>query len=240
MKLLLVADLHYSLRQWDWLVAAAQHFDLVVIAGDLLDITSIVPLEAQIIVVRKYLQRLQPSAPLIVSSGNHDVIHHPGSSERDARWLTESRNPPLYTDGGSFEMEDIHFTILPWWESDAGKDAVEKMISEETIVAKGKRWIWIHHAPPCGSPISWDGHADMGEPALTSWINAYSPEMVLSGHIHQAPFYAKGSWIDRIGTTWVFNGGRQLGSIPTATVIDTSAHTAKWVSLEDAGEALLA
>ncbi|MFQ3224906.1 MAG: hypothetical protein ACI8Z5_001158, partial [Lentimonas sp.] len=43
---------------------SADRFDLVVVAGDRLDIASIVPLQAQIIVVRKYLQRLTPQVPI--------------------------------------------------------------------------------------------------------------------------------------------------------------------------------
>ena len=34
MRCLVVADLHYSLPQLDWLVAAAPQFDLVIFAGE--------------------------------------------------------------------------------------------------------------------------------------------------------------------------------------------------------------
>src|SRR5262249_25737437 len=42
MRGLLVSDLHYALRQFDWVQAAARRFDLVVVAGDSLDISSYV------------------------------------------------------------------------------------------------------------------------------------------------------------------------------------------------------
>ncbi|MGY4449370.1 putative phosphodiesterase [Bradyrhizobium sp. i1.3.1] len=35
MRCLVVADLHYSLPQLDWLVSAAPQFDLVIFAGDM-------------------------------------------------------------------------------------------------------------------------------------------------------------------------------------------------------------
>ena len=57
--------------------------------------------------------------------------------------------------------------------------------------------------------------------------------MVLSGHIHNAPFYKAGSWVDRIGTTWVFNVGRQPGPCPTFISLDLDAMTAVWNSFED-------
>ena len=55
----------------------------------------------------------------------------------------------------------------------------------------------------------------LGDPFLREWISRFEPDLVLSGHIHNAPFYPEGSWIDRIGKTWVFNPGRQPGPFPT-------------------------
>ena len=38
MKMLFVADLHYALKQFDWLVANAANYDSLIIGGDLLDL----------------------------------------------------------------------------------------------------------------------------------------------------------------------------------------------------------
>jgi hypothetical protein len=54
--------------------------------------------------------------------------------------------------------------------------------------------------------------------------------MVLSGHVHQSPFVKDGSWVDRIGTTWVFNTGQQFGAPPAHIIIDTEADEALWFS----------
>jgi Icc-related predicted phosphoesterase len=59
MRLLLVADLHYSLPQFDWVLDMAPDFDVVVMAGDHLDLGSIVDGRAQSVVVRKYFSRLR-------------------------------------------------------------------------------------------------------------------------------------------------------------------------------------
>jgi Icc-related predicted phosphoesterase len=67
---------------------------------------------------------------------------------------------------------------------------------------------------------------------LRESINRFGPDLVLSGHIHNAPFYQKGSWVDRIGKTWVFNVGRQPGPWPTYIVLDPDTMTAKWTSFE--------
>ena len=63
MRALVVADLHYSLPQFDWLLAAAPQFDLVIFAGDALDIGSFVDFRAQIVVVKKYLSLLAGRHP---------------------------------------------------------------------------------------------------------------------------------------------------------------------------------
>jgi predicted phosphodiesterase len=47
MRLLLVADLHYSLPQFDWVLDIASDFDVVVLAGDHLDLASLVDGRAQ-------------------------------------------------------------------------------------------------------------------------------------------------------------------------------------------------
>ena len=90
---------------------AADRFNLVVVAGDFLDLASIVPPEAQIIVVRKYLARLAAKGPLLVSSGNHDLLPSPkdGNIERAAAWLRQ--NPPagLSVDGDSFARGEFLF-----------------------------------------------------------------------------------------------------------------------------------
>ena len=73
LRCLVVADLHYALPQFDWLLKAAPGYDIVVLAGDALDIGSSVDFRAQIVVVRKYLQRIAGVTQLVVCSGNHDL-----------------------------------------------------------------------------------------------------------------------------------------------------------------------
>ena len=68
---------------------------------------------------------------------------------------------------------------------------------------------------------------DVLEELVTAGVN-----IVLSGHIHNAPFYPDGSWIDRLGRTWVFNPGRQIGPNPAFIIIDLEQMSAEWSSLE--------
>jgi hypothetical protein len=58
--------------------------------------------------------------------------------------------------------------------------------------------------------------------------------MVISGHVHQSPFIADGSWFDRLGDTWVFNTGLQPGRPPAYIVLDFEEARAYWLSADDA------
>lgn len=233
-KILVVADLHYTLKQWDWVRTAAVRFDRVIIAGDLLDIGRIVPLEAQIVVVRKYLGRIAATTPLLICSGNHDILESPGRGEHDAAWLQDERRKNLRVDGDRAEDGDLVFSVLPWWDGPEARTAIERQLARDQ--PRSRRWIWIYHAPPAGSPVAWDGRRDFGDRYLPDWIGRYQPWLVLGGHIHNAPFVKGGAWTDLLGTTRVLNPGKQPGPAPTAIVIDTSENTARWASIEGEDE----
>jgi len=54
--------------------------------------------------------------------------------------------------------------------------------------------------------------------------------------VHEPPFKHDGAWADRIGDTWVFNPGRQIGPIPAHIEIDLGEMRAQWWSLAGAEE----
>jgi hypothetical protein len=49
--------------------------------------------------------------------------------------------------------------------------------------------------------------------------------------VHESPFKPEGNWVDRIGATWVFNAGRQMGPVPAHLDIDLGEGWATWSSL---------
>jgi Icc-related predicted phosphoesterase len=228
MKLLFVADLHYSLKQFDWLAAHAAECDLLIIGGDLLDLAGALDLEVQTVVVEKYLHRLRGQVRVLVSSGNHDGDHRDAAGESRARWLTELKGERLHVDGESVDVAGVRFTVCPWWDGPISQAEVERQL-ECAQPAEGVPWIWVYHAPPEG-PLSWTGKGFVGDAVLSGWIERFGPRMVLCGHIHNAPFYEQGAWSDRIGRTWVFNPGRQPGGAPTALRIDLERWEAEWSS----------
>ena len=229
MRLLLVADLHYSLPQFDWVLDIASDFDVVVMAGDHLDLASLVDGRAQSIVVRKYFDRLRAKTKLVVCSGNHDLDTKNQQGEKIAKWLSGLQHEGVLADGESVLLGDTLITACPWWDGAIVKAGIGAQLAE-AAAKRGRRWIWIHHAPPAKSPTSWGGDRYFGDVELLEWIEQYRPDMVFSGHVHQSPFVKDGSWVDRIGQTWVFNAGQQFGAPPTHIIIDTDIGEALWSS----------
>ena len=230
MRILLVSDLHYTLPQLDWVVRAAPRFDLVVLAGDSLDISSIVPLEAQSAVILRYLALLQAAAPVLIASGNHDLTGPDERGEQCALWLAAARAAGVPTDGDSWACGDTLVTVCPWWDGPLGRAALQSQL-EADAARRPARWLWVYHWPPLGSPTCWTGKRHYGDAELGGWIARYAPDIVLTGHVHEPPFKPAGAWADRIGSTWVFNAGRQIGPAPAHIEIDLDGDSATWRSM---------
>ena len=202
----------------------------MVIAGDHLDISGQLAGNVQILVILKYLRRLAARTRVIASSGNHDLDRRDPDGEKVASWMAKVSRLGIPTDGDTVEIGDALVTICPWWDGPRMKAAVQAQLERDAARPK-RSWIWIYHAPPEGSATSWSGQRFYGDTELVTWIETYQPDMVMCGHIHEAPFKRGGSWVDRIGATWVFNCGQQIGPTPTHIVIDTEAREAAWFSL---------
>ena len=230
MRILLVSDLHYTLPQLDWVVRAAPRYDLVVLAGDSLDISSAVALDAQSVVILRYLALLQAATKLAVCSGNHDLTGPDARGEQCALWLAEARAAGVPTDGDSYQIGDTRVTICPWWDGPLGRDTVQTQLAADAA-RRPARWIWVYHWPPLGSPTCWTGRRHYGDTELGAWIGRFRPDAVLTGHVHEPPFKPQGAWADRIGDSWVFNAGRQIGPVPAHIEIDLGAGSAAWNSM---------
>lgn len=228
-SILHVADLHYALRQLDWVVDAAERFDLVVLAGDQLNLAAPVDLAAQVPVVLEYLTLLQARTRVVVSSGNHDLTGPDANGEQAALWLDEVRAAGIPTDRDTITVGDTRVTVCPWWDGPLGRDAVDAQLALDAV-DRPARWIWVYHWPPVGSPTCWTGKRHYGDDELGGWIDTYRPDLVLTGHVHQPPFRPDGAWADRIGSTWVLNPGQQLGPVPVRIEIDLDDGEAWWVS----------
>jgi len=229
MKCLIVSDIHYALKQYDWVTQISEKFDLVIIAGDLLDLASIVDRDVQAVVALKYFSRIEQKTRLMVSSGNHDTKETFEDGEQTALWLQGGRSKATAVDGDSVVIDDMLITVCPWWDGEQGKEKVRQLIEADSKKDK-KSWVWVYHSPPNEAPVSWTGQAHFGDDQLNEWIRQYRPHMVFCGHVHQSPFRNGGNWIHVEGGTFTFNAGKQLGPIPAFLVWDTDSNQVTWVS----------
>ena len=201
MRILAVSDLHYRLKHYDWLVEAAESVDVVAVAGDLADVASHVPLEVQVVVLE---QLPREGSPRRLSSwprpGTTTSTGRACTASRWPRWLRKPRADGLHTDGVSVDLGDTRFTVCPWWDGPRSRDAVEAQL-EAAAADRPARWVWLYHAPPAGTVLCRDGRREFPDHDLAGWIAQHQPDLVLCGHIHQAPWVDGGSWHDRLGST---------------------------------------
>ena len=145
--------------------------------------------------------------PVLCASGNHDLDGRDEHGEKTAGWLARARHDGVHVDGDSVLLGDVLFTICPWWDGPLGRAALGERLAGEAPRPR-RRWAWVYHAPPTHSPLSWDGRREYGDPALAGWVEQLEPDLVLAGHIHQAPFVPGGGWSQRLGSAWLFNAGQ--------------------------------
>lgn len=229
MRILAVSDLHFGLAQFDWVVQQAERYDLVIIAGDLLDLAGHLDLDSQITIVVKYLRSISARTRLLVCSGNHDGDEKNEAQEFIARWLQRVRAAGLTVDGGGTDLDGLRLSVCPWWDGPASRGAMQQFLRSERPVP-ARPWLWVHHAPPDGVGVSWTGKHHAGDAFLVDLIAELDPDYVFSGHIHNSPFRQGGAWASRIGRTWTFNAGQQLGVPPAFIELDLARRTARWVS----------
>jgi Icc-related predicted phosphoesterase len=235
-RILVVSDLHYSLKQFDWVLNVAPEYDVVVVAGDLLDIRSRVEPDAQIAVTLEYLSRIATKTMVVACSGNHDLNARNDLDEQAALWLDAASRAGVHVDGTRVAVDDVLITVCPWWDGPRTRERVDALLAADAGEVGSRTWIWVYHAPPDASPTSWTGKRNYGDTDLNAWIDKHKPDLVLCGHVHEAPFIDGGNWADHVDGTLVVNPGRQPGPRPCFIEIDTETRGATWISAEGVQE----
>jgi predicted phosphodiesterase len=207
-KILHCADLHGNLDWYRWLRQVAPTFDLVCIAGDLLNQRSDDSLRRQSEQVSGLLGDFP--APLALCSGNHDVVSDDGTMPGTA-WLHELRGPHRWVDGDRWPLLGHNFRSLGW------NDPVPEAQPGE---------IWITHAPPerCTAGTSRRGE-DYGDFDFGVDCRLHrGPRLALCGHVHEPQ-----AWHDWVGATLAINPGCTPGApFPNHFIVDLDRGTAEW------------
>jgi DNA repair exonuclease SbcCD nuclease subunit len=82
MKILITVDLHYREHWFQWLLAQGGDYDLICIAGDLLDMFSREPRMVQAMQVGRWIRELAKITLVAICSGNHDDAGRQISADR--------------------------------------------------------------------------------------------------------------------------------------------------------------
>jgi Icc-related predicted phosphoesterase len=228
MKILITADLHYQERWFRWLMTQAEGYDLICIAGDLLDMFSGDPKMAQARQVSSWIRELAKLSRVAICSGNHDDAGRQIVADRAPvnEWLFalgKERN--IITDGVTQTVDDLIVTTVPYHCSKQQKSV---WLERGSILRRGRgsSWLVLHHAPPMGFPGSIGEEREAAE-----LLERYRPTYFVSGHSHQFPYLAERSW----WTTYAIKGvhllvpGQLLAApFPNHIVLDTNSGQARW------------
>ncbi len=239
MSLLVLGDLH-GVRDWyAWTAERIPRYDLVALPGDLTDMSGN-DWPRQKDFVRDWIaDAARFGTPLAWCSGNHDTsrwsFDYPSALPPGGCWTDRLRHPSVVGDletkcfqtrkGAPFIVtslpDGIHQTD-PWMRAclcalDEGASARDRVKAP---------WIILAHEPPSGLPISeGDGGVPCGSDFIRSWIERFSPDILLSGHHHAAPLRHGVS--SRLNSTLCINPGCDFGSAaPRHVVVDVEAGTA--------------
>lgn len=252
MKIFLTSDLHGEVSDYRWIAEHARDYDLVCIAGDLIDAFDRRGLYPQIERVSDWCQEMRRlGVPVALCSGNHDAFDARfdctlrGNSQTSHQSLIEAlRQQPnwlqvLFADSVAVdgdtrrcgkEGDEILVTCLPYDFGVGDQLSPEGVWDNALAIHRHSRlpWLVLHHEPPMDCRVG----GCYGSQWIREKLEEAMPDYLLSGHIHSKPFEEGGSWSDRIGKTWCFNPGKPeycpVAMAPNHILLDTKKGNATW------------
>jgi Icc-related predicted phosphoesterase len=226
MKILITADLHFRQHWFGWLIEQGTSYDLICIAGDLLDMFFREPRIVQGRQVRRWIRELAKVTRVAICSGNHDDAGRQICVDRAPvyEWLVAlGKEPNIITDGVTEIVNDLTVTTVPYHCSKGQKSV---WLDRGNILRRqrGTRWLVLHHVPPRAYAGSTGEEREAAE-----LLRTYQPEYFVSGHSHQYPYLAGNGWAQTINGVRVLVPGQLLdAAFPNHIVLDTESGEASW------------
>lgn len=188
MTILHVTDFHFNQRWFDWLSDHAPSHDLLVMSGDMLNLSDAALHQRQIEWASAWIRNYP--GPMCVCSGNHDLEWNAGAELwTPAYWLRDLASSRVWVDGQRVALDG--FSLLN--------------LSCTTRPKGDKADIWIVHAPPTKTLVATrTSGRDAGDPDLVEPVRRYAPRAVLCGHVHD-PL----RWWERKDSTLYLNPGHE-------------------------------
>ena len=152
MKILITADVHFRQHWFRWLIEEGASYDLICIAGDLLDMFGSEPRIAQAREVSRWIRELAKVARVAICSGNHDNAGRQTSLDRAPvyEWLAAlGKEPKIITDGMTELVNDLIVTTVPYHCS---KEQKSVWLDRGNTIRRqrGSQWLVLQNVPPRG------------------------------------------------------------------------------------------
>jgi predicted phosphodiesterase len=232
-RVLLTAGFRFNLQWLNWLVLRGEAYDLVVLAGDLLDAHSRYALPQQTARVVPTLRTLAAKQPLAICSGNHDAIDLPVSTNNGIRpgWLNTLSNCPFaLLDGQSrYFASGLTVTVLGYL-SEISQKRASLQVGRRFWLEHGGRWLVVHHAPPAFTASSGQEECAAGQ-----LLQEFSPSVWCSSRYLRQPYREEFRCSKKIGITTVVNvaqvrpdGTRLTSAVPKHLVWDVETNHFSW------------
>jgi hypothetical protein len=202
MTLLHVSDLRFNKTWFRWLSSAAPPHDVLVITGELLDVSARPEGGPQADWVASWL-REHPRPVVLAGGGPAGPWDGDLSLWWTDRWLASLAGEHVTVPGGVTEEDGVTIYSHP---SGAGAGRVAD--------------IWAVRTPPAGPGVAWHdtGHGG-GDADLLYLIRRYGPRLVLCGHV-PSPL----SWVDHFeGVLYLNPGVGDSPRVPNHILVDLDA-----------------
>jgi Icc-related predicted phosphoesterase len=242
-KIILTADLHFHRPWFDWLLHAADRYELICVAGDFLDIYRREGMAAQLIFLYEWVQAFtRHTAYLALSTGNHDLppgvpLLAPGSPlakekfstlaayAKQAHWLQAVKlNHHIIVDGDSkivrVGSDQSLYVSCCAYRADGSVDMKEALTGP---------WLVLHHEPPAYPGVA---EPKPGNTQFAKLVRRLQPTYTISGHVHLSD-KSENRFFEKIGKTYCFNcrqtpPAEQLPPEPNVVLLDTHRQEATW------------
>jgi len=243
-RILLTADLHYHRPWFEWILRVADRYDLICIAGDLLNIHHPEGFVPQLIYLYEWTQLLvKLPTRLAFCSGNHDLpanipLLAPGVSIRKDKlpilseftkqhsWLQALRMNHLVavdentkivrTSNGEF------LTVICCPYKADGRVTIPSPISQPSLI--------LHHEPPAQTRIA---EPTNGNHEFALVVAQQQPTWTLSGHVHLTNG-SNNHFFQNVGKSCCFNCRQtpleteKIPPEPNYIALDTQSRRATW------------
>jgi hypothetical protein len=174
-----------------WLETRASDFEMICIAGDLLDMFSAVPQSEQIDHAIGFLIRLAAGTRVAVCSGNQDQIQTEDLFS-SAPWLQEFADlENIIPDDKTVVIgQELVITTISYSAPTQRRLALMEQ-GENLRSVRELRWLVMHHIPP-----TWHAAVkDSEEIQAEGLVSEFEPDYFGCGHLHQLPQVSERGWL---------------------------------------------